>query len=61
MCEEFESFQDRSGQPDVLLGKSIVLSEFKAEVPLEITSHHTRIFYCNNVKNESKCFHEKTK
>ena len=35
MCEEFESFQDRSGQPDVLMGQSIVLSEIKAEVPLE--------------------------
>ena len=26
MCEEFESHQDRSGQPDVLMGQSIVLS-----------------------------------
>ena len=35
LCEEFESHQDRSGQPDVLMGQSIVLSEIKAEVPLE--------------------------
>ena len=35
MCEEFETHQDRSGQPDVLIGQSIVLSEIKAEVPLE--------------------------
>ena len=35
MCEEFESHQDRSGQPDVLMGQSIVLSEIKTEVPLE--------------------------
>ena len=35
MCEEFESLQDRSGQLDVLMGQSIVLSEIKAEVPLE--------------------------
>ena len=35
MCEEFESHQDRSGQLDVLMGQSIVLSEIKAEVPLE--------------------------
>ena len=42
MCEEFESLQDRSGQPDVLMGQSIVLSEIKAEVLLEndIPSHH---------------------
>ena len=35
MCEDYESFPDRSGQPDVLMGQSIVLSEIKAEVPLE--------------------------
>ena len=41
MCEEFESHQNRSGQPDVLMGQSIVLSEIKAENPLEndIPSH----------------------
>ena len=41
MCEEFEPLQDRSGQPDVLMGQSIVLSEIKAEVCLEndIPSH----------------------
>ena len=41
MCEEYEFHQDRSGQPDVLMGQSIVLSEIKAEVPLqnEIPSH----------------------
>ena len=41
MCEEFEFHQDRSGQPDVLMGQSIVLSEIKAEVLLDndIPSH----------------------
>ena len=41
MCEEFESHQDRSGQLDKVMGQSIVLSEIKAEVPLEdnIPSH----------------------
>ena len=41
MCQEFETHQDRSGQPDVLMRQSIVLSEIKAEVPLEndIPSH----------------------
>ena len=41
MCEEFETHQDRSGQLDVLMGQSIVLSEIKAEVLLEndIPSH----------------------
>ena len=46
MCEEFEFHQDRSGQPDVLMGQSIVLSEIKAEVPLQndITSHQNLLF-----------------
>ena len=41
ICEEHESLHDQSGQLDVLLGQSIVLSEIKAEVPLEndIPSH----------------------
>ena len=41
MCEENESHKDRSGQPDVLMGQSIVHSEIKAEVPLDndIPSH----------------------
>ena len=41
MCEEFEAHQDRSGEPDVLMGQSIVLCEIMAEVRLEndIPSH----------------------
>ena len=35
ICEEFETHQDGSGEPDVLMGKSIVLGEIKAEVPLQ--------------------------
>ena len=35
VCEEFESHQDGSGEPDVLMGQSIVLGEIKAEVPLQ--------------------------
>ena len=35
MCEEFETHQDRSGQLDVLMGHSLVLSEIKAEVSLQ--------------------------
>ena len=35
MREECESLHDRSGQPDVLMGQSIVLSEIKAEVSLD--------------------------
>ena len=32
--EEFESHQDRSREPEILMGQSIVLSEVKAEAPL---------------------------
>ena len=35
MCEEYESFDDRSGGPYQVMGQSIVLSEIKTEVPLE--------------------------
>ena len=35
MCEEYESLHDRSGQPDKVMGQSIVLSEIKEKVPLE--------------------------
>ena len=53
MCEEYESLHDRSGQPDVVMRQSIVLSEIKAEVPLENDdTQHIRIFYCNDMKTE---------
>ena len=35
VCEEFESHQDRPGEPEILMGQSIVLSEIKAEIPLQ--------------------------
>ena len=35
LCEEFESHQDRSGEPEILMGQSIVLGEIKPEVPLQ--------------------------
>ena len=42
ICEDFEAHQDRSGEPDVLMGQSNVLGEIKAEIPLqnENPSHH---------------------
>ena len=42
MCEECESLHDRSGQPDMVMGQSIVLGEIKAEIPLqnENSSNH---------------------
>ena len=34
-CEEFENHQDGSGEPEILLGQSIVLGEIKTEIPLQ--------------------------
>ena len=34
VCEEFENHQDGSGEPEILMGQSIVLVEIKAEAPL---------------------------
>ena len=39
LCEEFESRQDRSGEPEILMGQSIVLGEVKAEAPLQNENH----------------------
>ena len=54
MCEEFEFHQDRSGQPDVLMTQSIVLSEIKAEVPLEndISSHQNFLLQQYEERND---------
>ena len=35
MCAEFENHQDGSGEPEILMGQSIVLGEIKAEIPLK--------------------------
>ena len=34
LCEEFEDHQDRTGEPVILVGQSIVLGEVKARAPL---------------------------
>ena len=34
ICEEFEDHQDRTEQPVILVGQSIVLGEVKAEIPV---------------------------
>ena len=58
ICEEFEDHQDRSGEPDVLMGQSIVLGEIKAEIPLqnEIPSYHYVLSqqYQERIKSENK-------
>ena len=61
ICEEFEAHQDRSGEPDVLMGQLMVLSEIKAEVPCRMKILHIIKFYVNITKNESNHFHKKAK
>ena len=56
-CEEFESFHDRSGRLDMVMGQSIVLSEIQTEVPLENDDPAYQNFLFNNMKNELRnCF-----
>ena len=58
VCEEFEAHQDRSGEPDVLMGQSIVLSESKTEILLQNDdpSHHQVLWqqYEGRIKSLSK-------
>ena len=35
ICEEFENHQDGSGEPEILMGQSIVLGAIQAEIPLQ--------------------------
>ena len=55
MCDECESLHDRSGQPDMVMGQSIVLSEIKTEVPLEndIPSHQNLLLQRSEERIES--------
>ena len=57
MCEECESLHDRSGQLDTVMGQSIVLSEIKTEVALEMAQLF-KTFYCSDMKSELKGFHK---
>ena len=61
MCEEYESLLERTGRPDVVMGQSIVLSVIKTEVSLEREMiQYNKTFYCNNMENELRGYHNKT-
>ena len=57
ICEEFENHQDGSGEPEILMGQSIVLGEIKAEIPLqnENSSNHQILWqqYIERIKSLS--------
>ena len=49
MCEDYESFHDRSGRPDMVMGQSIVLSAIKTEVSLDCDDPTNQLSWCNQV------------
>ena len=57
MCEEYESHHDRSGQLDKVIGQPIVLSEIKAEVPLDNDDPASQNFLLQQIKKELKSCH----
>ena len=61
ICEEFEIHQYGSGEPDVLMGQSIVLSEIKAEVPLQNDDPAYQNFLLQRYEERMNCFHKKAK
>ena len=61
MCEEYESHHNRSGQLDVLMGQSIVLSEIKAEVLLENDIPSKQNFLLQRYEERIELFSEENK
>ena len=62
MCEEYETFHDRIGQP-VVGGQSIssfVPSVIKQKCLWIVMTLLAKIFYCKNMEKEFKSFHNKT-
>ena len=61
ISKEFEDHQDRTGQPVILVGQSIVLGEVNAEVPCaRRRSHETTKSFGSNTFNKLNRFHQKT-
>ena len=62
MCEDNESLHDRSGQPDEVMGQSIVISEIKTEVLLDNDdTQHIKTLHGSNMENELRGLHNKIK
>ena len=53
ICEEFEDHQDRSGEPEIMMGQSIILGEVQAETPLQKEKSHERPNYMAAVHSTS--------
>ena len=61
VCEEFESHQDGSGEPDILMGQSIVLGEVKAEALLQNENPMNDQIFGSSTFNKLNRFHWKIK
>ena len=61
MCEEHETFHDRSGRPDVVMGQSIVLSAIKTEISLESDdpAYHNSLLQQDEERIEMRSYHNK--
>ena len=63
MCEEYETFHDRTGQPVLggLSSSSFVPSVIKTKVRLAVMIMLAKIFfYCKDTENDLKSYHNKT-
>ena len=61
MCEEFETHQERSEEPDVLMGQSIFSEKSRQKFLCRMKTRRIIMFYGNSMKNESNHFHKKAK
>ena len=59
ICEEFEDHQDRTGQPVILVGQSIVLDEVQRLLSTMKIPEMTKLFGSNTF-NKLNRFHQKT-
>ena len=62
MCEENETFHDRTGKPGVggQSSSSFVPSVIKTNAPLDCDDFARKDLYCNNMENELKSYQNKT-
>ena len=62
VCEEFEDHQDGTGEPEILMGQSIVLVEVRAEALLQNENPmNDQIILAAITFNKLNRFHRKTK
>ena len=58
VCEEYESLHDRLGQLDKVMDNQLFSVKLRQKFLWIMTTQHTRIFYCSDMKSELKGFHK---